>query len=140
MAVNQQTLQGNWNQIRGKVRNKWGELTDQDLQEVRGNVDQLVGLIQRKSGEGREAIMRYLEELTAEGASAAEQVTEVIREKADWALESAQAASAQVADTVRAGYRQAGEMVRQRPTESLAVCFGAGLITGVILGMLLRAK
>src|SRR5262245_7846004 len=54
--VNQQTLQGNWNEIKGKLRSKWGQLTNDDLQTAHGNVDQLIGLIQRKTGEARSSI------------------------------------------------------------------------------------
>ena len=60
--VNQQTLQGNWNEIKGKLRNKWGQLTNDDLQSVHGNVDQLIGLIQRKTGEARNSVEQFLEE------------------------------------------------------------------------------
>ena len=45
--VNQQTLQGNWNEIKGKLRNRWGQLTNDDLQQAQGNVDQLIGQLQR---------------------------------------------------------------------------------------------
>jgi uncharacterized protein YjbJ (UPF0337 family) len=55
-VLNQQVLQGNWNEIRGKLREKWGELTNDDVQSFNGNVDQLIGSIQRKTGESRESI------------------------------------------------------------------------------------
>src|SRR3954463_12592229 len=67
--VNQQTLQGNWNEIKGKLRNKWGQLTNDDLQSAQGNIDQLVGLIQRKTGEARNSIEKFLEDATASGGS-----------------------------------------------------------------------
>src|SRR5688572_19545839 len=38
MALNQQTLQGNWNQIKGKLHERWGGLTDDDLTHAQGNV------------------------------------------------------------------------------------------------------
>ena len=63
--VNQQTLQGNWNEIRGKLRSKWGQLTGDDVQTFNGNVDQLVGTIQRKTGAARDSIEHYLAELSA---------------------------------------------------------------------------
>ena len=62
--ANQQTLQGNWNEIKGKICTHWGQLTDDDLSQFHGEVDSLVGTIQRKTGEGREAIEKYLHELT----------------------------------------------------------------------------
>ena len=54
--TNQQILEGNWNEIKGMLRQKWGQLTDNDLPQIRGNLDQIVGIIQRKTGEGREQL------------------------------------------------------------------------------------
>jgi len=41
-------LQAKWKQLRGKAKEKWGELTDDDLDKVEGQFDQLVGLVQEK--------------------------------------------------------------------------------------------
>ena len=41
-------LQAKWKQLRGKAKEKWGELTDDDLDRVEGQFDQLVGLVQEK--------------------------------------------------------------------------------------------
>jgi ElaB/YqjD/DUF883 family membrane-anchored ribosome-binding protein len=43
-----------------------------------------------------------------------------------------------MAENVRAGYERAGEMVRRSPVESVAVAFGAGIITGVVVGLMLK--
>jgi uncharacterized protein YjbJ (UPF0337 family) len=37
-----------WNQLRGKVKEKWGKLTDDDLDMVEGKVEQLIGVVQEK--------------------------------------------------------------------------------------------
>jgi len=85
--VNQQVLQGNWNEIKGKIRSKWGQLTNDDVQNFDGNVDRLMGLIQRKTGEGRESVERFLNEVTASGSSAVGQAAENVREYAQQAGE-----------------------------------------------------
>ena len=59
----QERMIGNWNQIKGKVKQRWGQLTDDELSEVEGNIDQLVGLIQQKTGDAREQIERVVNEL-----------------------------------------------------------------------------
>jgi len=110
--VNQQTLQGNWNEIKGKIRNKWGQLTNDDLQQASGNADQLVGVIQRKTGEARDSIEQFLDELTSNGASGIGQAAETAREYAQHAMEAMQERSKQAADTFRRGYDQASETVR----------------------------
>jgi len=149
--VNQQTLQGNWNEIKGKLRNKWGQLTNDDLQQAHGNVDQLIGLIQRKTGEARSAVEKFLNEATADGAGTLNQVAETAREYAQQAVESVQDRSKQAAETFRKGYDQASqsfrkgyeqteEMIKDRPAESAAVCFGVGMLVGVILGLALRSR
>ena len=37
--INQQILEGNWNEIKGKLRQKWGQLTDDDFQQIRGDAE-----------------------------------------------------------------------------------------------------
>jgi uncharacterized protein YjbJ (UPF0337 family) len=138
--VNQQTLQGSWNEIKGKIRSKWGQLTNDDVQSFNGNVDQLVGLIQRKTGEARSSIERYLEELTSDGSSALGQAAESVRGYATQAAETVQQTSRQAAQSLRQGYEEAEHMVRERPVESMAVCFGAGVFVGVVLGILMRSR
>jgi len=136
--INQQTLQGNWNEIKGKLRSKWGSLTDDDVLVFNGNVDQLVGTIQRKTGEARESIEQFFEQFSANGASALGRAGEAVRSYAQQAAETVQESSKQAADSVREGYAEVENMVRQRPAESLAVCFGVGVVTGVVVCLLLR--
>ena len=123
--INQQILEGNWNEIKGKLREKWGQLTDDDLPQIRGEAEQIVGIIQRKTGEAREVVEEYLQEISGGAASAAATVRDY-----------AQHAS----DQVRAGYTKADRFVRDRPGESLLVCFGVGLITGVVIALSLRSR
>jgi len=136
--VNVQTLQGNWNEIKGKLRSKWGQLTGDELQNFNGNVDQLVGTIQRKTGEARSTIEHFLEELSTNGASAVSRASEAVREYATQAAETVQESTKQAAESMRKGYREAEEMIKQRPGESAAVCFGVGVVVGLLLGLTMR--
>jgi uncharacterized protein YjbJ (UPF0337 family) len=138
--MNQQTLQGNWNEIKGKLRSKWGTLTDDDLKVFNGNVEQLLGMIQRKTGEAREGIEQFFEQLSSDGASVISRTGETVRAYAQQAAETVQETSKYAAESVREGYAEVEDMVRQRPAESLAVCFGVGMITGVVVGLLLRQR
>lgn len=47
-------LEGKWKQFRGKVREQWGKLTDDDLDRIAGKHDQLVGALQEKYGYTKE--------------------------------------------------------------------------------------
>jgi uncharacterized protein YjbJ (UPF0337 family) len=51
--MNQDILQGKWKQLKGKARQRWGELTDDDLNRVEGNYQELVGIVQEKYGRSR---------------------------------------------------------------------------------------
>jgi len=138
--VNQQMLEGSWNEIKGKLRSKWGQLTGDDLQSAHGNVDELVGLIQRKTGESRDSIQQYLEELTSQGSSKLNQTADMAREYAHQAMDTVQQRSRQAMDAFRDRYGDPEELVRERPAESLAVCFGIGIAVGLVLGMTLRGR
>jgi uncharacterized protein YjbJ (UPF0337 family) len=140
MALTAQTLEGNWNEIKGKLRERWGVLSDDELQQARGNVEQLVGTIQRKTGETREAVREYLDKLSAEGASAVRQTAEKIRRFSESTAESMQDAASQAADSMRASMYESRQVIRQHPLESVLTCFGAGVVTGVILGLLFRSR
>ena len=52
-----------WPEIRGQVRARWSKLTDQDLQSVQGNPELLIGMIQEKYDESRQAIEIQLKSL-----------------------------------------------------------------------------
>lgn len=58
--MNSDVLQGKWLQIKGKVRAQWGKLTDDELDEINGNSEQLVGLLQERYGYARDRAEREL--------------------------------------------------------------------------------
>lgn len=136
--ISQQTLEGNWNQIKGMLRIKWGALTDDDVAVFNGNVEELMGTIQRKTGEARESVEQFFEQLESNGSAAISRAGETVRAGAQHAVDAVQESSHRAAASVREGYAEVEQMVRQRPIESLAVCFGAGVITGVVVSLLLR--
>jgi ElaB/YqjD/DUF883 family membrane-anchored ribosome-binding protein len=134
--INRNQLAGNWDDIKDQLRHHWHQISNDELQAVKGDVNMLVDLIQRKTGEGREAIEDYLDQLTTSGRQAAEQLQGFARDAGDQFSET----SRQAAEALRQGYEQAGEFVRARPSESLALCFGAGLVVGLLLGLTLRGR
>lgn len=52
--MNQDRIQGRWKQIKGKLREQWGRLTDDDLDVIAGRRDQLLGRIQQRHGLARD--------------------------------------------------------------------------------------
>jgi uncharacterized protein YjbJ (UPF0337 family) len=136
--ISQQTLQGNWNEIKGKLRSKWGELTEDDVMTFDGNVDQLLGKIQKKTGAAREHVEQFFEQFGSNASAAYSQAKENVSSTASQAVHYAQEASQQAVASIRSGYEEVEGVVRRHPAESLVVCFGSGLITGVVVSLLLR--
>ena len=61
--MNKDQFQGKWRQVRGTIRKEWGRLTDDELDQVQGNYDRLIGKIQERYGTSREEIERRLKAL-----------------------------------------------------------------------------
>jgi len=135
-AINTQVLRGQWNQIRGQVKQRWGQLTDDDLKIHAGDVDQLVGLIQQKTGEGREAIESFLSDLTSRGSSAFASAAESVKHAADRLGDG----YGRVAEQARERYDQVEEVVRHNPAQAVASAFCVGLVFGVVVGLALRSR
>ena len=57
-------FEGKWDQMKGRVKEAWGDLTDDDLERTGGKWDQLVGTIKEKTGQAGDAIEKKLRELT----------------------------------------------------------------------------
>jgi uncharacterized protein YjbJ (UPF0337 family) len=156
--ITREELKGRWNEIRGQIKEKWGQLTDDDLRQAEGNTDQLIGLIQRKTGEGREQITKFFDTMAREGGDKAtdvmgqagqvmNQASETVQRYAQDAGKYAQDASRYVQEgyqqasrSMQEGVQQAEQTVRQRPVESLAVAFGTGVITGLLVALVMRSR
>ena len=53
--MNKDIFEGKWKEMRGQLKEWWGELTDDELDQANGNAEQIVGLLQQKYGYTREA-------------------------------------------------------------------------------------
>jgi uncharacterized protein YjbJ (UPF0337 family) len=62
--MNWDQIQGNWKQWTGKVKEKWGKLTDDDLTSIAGRRDQLAGILQERYGYAKEAVEKELDDFT----------------------------------------------------------------------------
>jgi uncharacterized protein YjbJ (UPF0337 family) len=54
--MNWDRIEGNWKQFSGKVKEKWGQLTDDDITQINGRRDQLEGKIQERYGYGKDQV------------------------------------------------------------------------------------
>ena len=61
--ANRMVLESRWDEAKGRVKEVWGSLTDDELRQSEGRWDQLVAMIRRKTGETVEAIERRLDDI-----------------------------------------------------------------------------
>ena len=59
--MNEDILKGKWTQLKGRVREQWGKLTDDDVNTVQGRTQQLVGKIQERYGLARDEAERQVD-------------------------------------------------------------------------------
>lgn len=62
--MNWDQIAGDWKQFQGKVKEKWGKLTDNDLTTIAGKRDQLAGILQQKYGYKKEQAEKELDAFT----------------------------------------------------------------------------
>ncbi len=66
--MNSDQMKGKWKQMKGSVKERWGKLTDDDLDVIDGQQDQLIGTIQERYGIAREAAQKQVDEWNAAAA------------------------------------------------------------------------
>jgi uncharacterized protein YjbJ (UPF0337 family) len=60
--MNRDQASGKWKQIRGRIKEQWGDLTDDELDKAEGNRDYLIGKVQERYGLSKEEVQRRLNE------------------------------------------------------------------------------
>lgn len=56
-------MKGSWNEVKGKLKQKYGQLTDDDLVFEEGKEDELLGRLQQRLGKSKEEVRRYIADL-----------------------------------------------------------------------------
>lgn len=148
-------LEGNWSTLKGKLKQHYGQLTDDDLTFSQGKGEELLGRLQQKLGISREALDSTLDELAATAGGKFEQVkakaaevTDQARAKASDLAEDLKQRAAEMGGDFKAQGAAACEEARQRarglwddgeeyvranPRESLLVAAAAGFVAGILL-------
>ncbi|WP_437186934.1 CsbD family protein [Planctomicrobium sp. SH668] len=160
--ISRQELEGKWKQISGMIRERWGELTDDDFQQVKGDAEKLVGIIQQKTGQSRREIESFLQHAASNGQQVTQQAAETARQFVDAAGKKLQetydtaskkvsagyeTATKQLQDTynvagqrLEEGYGEARAMVKSRPVESVLAAFGVGIVSGIMVCLMMRSQ
>ncbi len=56
-------IKGNWNELKGKIKKEYGDLTDDDLKYEEGKDEELLGRLQQKVGKGRDELVKWIKSL-----------------------------------------------------------------------------
>ena len=138
--VNQAVLSENWNDIRATLKSTWRQLTDHDLTGFKGTADQLVNMIQKRTGQARNTIENQLEEMIAQGRSVKNRVGEVFQDAAAQAGDLWHDGYDNASDRLAGGYRDATAFAKENPGAAVAILFGSGLLAGLGIAMLMRRQ
>jgi uncharacterized protein YjbJ (UPF0337 family) len=133
--ITREELAGNWNRLKGRIRETWGQITDDDLQKGQGSVEQLVGTIQEKTGVARREIEQFVTGVVREASSMTDQLAQGAREYAHSAADAIQDGYSAAQKKTEELSRQVAQTVSYRPLESLAIAFGVGIAAGLLLAM-----
>ncbi len=61
--MNRDQVEGKWEQVKGRARKAWGELTDDDFSKAEGSAEKLYGIIQERFGDTKEAIQKKIDDV-----------------------------------------------------------------------------
>ncbi|MEQ8849973.1 CsbD family protein [Botrimarina sp.] len=134
--VTEQHVEGGWTELKGQAKQNWGDLNDDELKQFEGSLDEFFGLLQRKTGDARVEIERWFSNLGDDYRALLARTTSQAREY----MHSAGEGAGRLRDQMHAGQIEAERFVRRRPGESVAVAFGVGIITGVVVGLLTKSR
>ena len=59
--MNKEIIKGNWNQLKGKVKQQWGKLTDDEITQINGSYEELQGILQKKYGYQKDQVEREIQ-------------------------------------------------------------------------------
>lgn len=63
MSATTDKIKGNWNQIKGKLKQQYSSLTNDDLTYVEGKEDELLGRIQKKTGQSKDEVKKFIDNI-----------------------------------------------------------------------------
>ena len=87
-------IKGNWEDIKGKLKQQYAQLTDEDLTYVEGKGEELLGKLQDKLGKGKSEVAKIINDLTGKAKDTADQVGEAAKDAGKSAKDAAKDATA----------------------------------------------
>lgn len=129
-------VEGNWKQMKGRAKERWGKLTDDDLTTIAGRRDQLEGMIQERYGYAKGRAQKEIEDWYGTVISNVEEQIDSLRS----AIQNLSSAVERIAKEefphARArtaeALKDAEETVKRNPISALAIALGLGFLIGAL--------
>lgn len=77
--MNEEILKGKWNEIKGEILTQWGKMTDDELNQSKGNLTSIAGLIQQRYGAKKEEVQQRLDSILAKFSDRTEETKNRMR-------------------------------------------------------------
>jgi len=87
--LTREELQGSWTTLKGQIRERWGQITDDELQQVHGDAEQFLGLLQKKTGQSRQELEKFVRQSMEKGQNMLDRGQQYAQQAADTARECA---------------------------------------------------
>lgn len=81
MTLNENTIKGKWLEMKGELQKSWGKLTDSELDQTKGDMKAIGGLIQQRYGEAQETYGKKLADIFKKSESTKDKITNEIKGK-----------------------------------------------------------
>jgi uncharacterized protein YjbJ (UPF0337 family) len=138
--VSKETITSNWKSLVGAVKQKFGELTNDDLTRVEGNLDQLIALVQRNSGATKDQISEFVRSFLASASDSYETTSEKALQWAGVASDAVRDGVDRMTTEAQRGVQYSKTAVRKKPLESVAIAVSAGFLAGIAIGISMARK
>ncbi len=138
--MNAQQAKGGWNELAGAVREKYGQITSDDITAANGNVQALVGTIQRKTGEARDKIEAFVKDFNSNASDYANRIYDQASNYASQASDELRHQYDRASAAFSDGVDYTKETVQRRPLESVLTAFGIGLAAGLLAAMSMHSS
>ena len=132
-APNSTDTDESWDEIKTRLQRRWGQIDDDDLKQPM-SLQQLSDMIQSKTGEARDQVEGYLEEMRASLLAKADGLRQTFGPKVSDMQAQAAARFDGANQSFREGLSAAEAQVRSKPGQSLGIAFGVGILAGIMLG------
>jgi uncharacterized protein YjbJ (UPF0337 family) len=129
-------VEGNWKQIKGRAKERWGKLTDDDLTAIAGRRDQLEGMIQERYGYAKEKARKEIEDWTRSIETSLEEQIAALRSGIQGLSSTVERIAEEQFPRARStagdALHEADEAFKRNPILVIAIALGLGFLIGML--------